>query len=66
VIYRPESERQSHYFAAHLSPQFDAMVWFEETSAVHPLAAEGQGRHPHPGRRTLDDPRSGGSQGHRA
>jgi erythromycin esterase-like protein len=38
VIYRPESERQSHYFAAHLSRQFDAMVWFEETSAVHPLA----------------------------
>jgi len=38
VIYRPESERQSHYFAAHLSRQFDAMVWFEETSAVRPLA----------------------------
>jgi erythromycin esterase-like protein len=38
VIYRPESERQSHYFAAHLSRQFDAMVWFEETSAVNPLA----------------------------
>jgi erythromycin esterase-like protein len=38
VIYRPESERQSHYFDAHLSRQFDAMVWFEETSAVHPLA----------------------------
>ena len=38
VIYRPESERQSHYFDAHLSRQFDAMVWFEETSAVNPLA----------------------------
>jgi erythromycin esterase-like protein len=37
VIYRPESERQSHYFDAHLSKQFDAMVWFEETSAVNPL-----------------------------
>ena len=37
VIYRPESERQSHYFDAHLSRQFDAMVWFEETSAVDPL-----------------------------
>ena len=44
VIYRPETERQSHYFDAHLSRQFDAMVWFEETSAVNPLpgaAAEG-------------------------
>lgn len=38
VIYRPESERSSHYFDAHLSRQFDALVWFEETSAVHPLA----------------------------
>jgi erythromycin esterase-like protein len=37
VIYRPESERRSHYFDAHLSRQFDAMVWFEETSAVNPL-----------------------------
>jgi erythromycin esterase-like protein len=38
VIYRPETERLSHYFDAHLSRQFDAMVWFEETSAVNPLA----------------------------
>jgi erythromycin esterase-like protein/predicted phosphoribosyltransferase/dienelactone hydrolase len=38
VIYRPESERWSHYFDAHLSRQFDALVWFEETSAVHALA----------------------------
>jgi erythromycin esterase-like protein len=38
VIYRPESERWSHYFDAHLSKQFDALVWFEETSAVNPLA----------------------------
>jgi erythromycin esterase-like protein len=44
VIYRPEAERWSHYFDAHLSRQFDAMVWFEETSPVRPLpgsAAEG-------------------------
>jgi erythromycin esterase-like protein len=38
VIYRPESERWSHYFDARLSRQFDALVWFEETSAVSPLA----------------------------
>ncbi len=37
VIYRPETERWSHYFDAHLSRQFDALVWFEETSAVNPL-----------------------------
>jgi len=37
VIYRPETERQSHYFEAVLPEQFDAFVWFEETSAVTPL-----------------------------
>ena len=38
VIYRPQSERHSHYFEAHLSQQFDGFVWFEETTAVTPLA----------------------------
>ncbi|AYG94953.1 erythromycin esterase family protein [Brevundimonas naejangsanensis] len=38
VIYRPETERRSHYFDARLSAQFDAYVWFEETAAVTPLA----------------------------
>lgn len=37
VIYRPETERRSHYFEAQLSRQFDAFVWFEETGAVTPL-----------------------------
>lgn len=37
VIYRPETERQSHYFEAVLADQFDAMLWFEETRAVTPL-----------------------------
>jgi erythromycin esterase-like protein len=37
VIYRPETERWSHYFDAHLSRQFDALVWFEETAPVHAL-----------------------------
>lgn len=37
VIYRPETERWSHYFEAHLSRQFDALVWFEETNPVKPL-----------------------------
>ena len=34
VIYRPETELQSHYFQAALPWQFDAYIWFEETQAV--------------------------------
>jgi erythromycin esterase-like protein len=37
VIYRPETERQSHYFAAQLPFQFDAVVHIDETHAVEPL-----------------------------
>jgi erythromycin esterase-like protein len=37
VIYRPETELQSHYFESVMSEQFDALVWFEETSAVTAL-----------------------------
>jgi erythromycin esterase-like protein len=39
VVYRPETERYSHYFEAVLAEQFDGFVWFEETSAVTPLPA---------------------------
>jgi erythromycin esterase-like protein len=39
VVYRPETERYSHYFEAVLAEQFDAYVWFEETRAVTPLPA---------------------------
>lgn len=39
VIYRPETELQSHYFESVLADQFDAFVWFEETTAVTPLPA---------------------------
>src|ERR1700753_3043058 len=35
VIYKPETERWSHYVEANLPQQFDAYVWFDETSAVH-------------------------------
>ncbi|WP_374570676.1 erythromycin esterase family protein [Phenylobacterium sp.] len=38
VIYRPQTELQSHYFNARLSRQFDAFLWFEETAPVTPLA----------------------------
>lgn len=37
VIYRPETERASHYFYARLSDQFDAVLHFDETRAVEPL-----------------------------
>lgn len=37
VIYRPESERMSHYFYACLPNQFDEWIWFDETDAVEPL-----------------------------
>lgn len=37
VIYAPETERQSHYFYAHLAQQFDAVLHFDETHAVEPL-----------------------------
>ena len=40
VIYRPETERWSHYSAAILPKQFDGWVWFDETSAVTPLPGE--------------------------
>lgn len=40
VIYRPETERWSHYSQAILPMQFDAWVWFDETTAVTPLPAE--------------------------
>jgi len=37
VIYRPETERQSHYFYASLPNQFDAVIHIDETRAVEPL-----------------------------
>jgi len=37
VIYRPESERSSHWFAACASRQFDALVHIDLTRAVEPL-----------------------------
>jgi protein-L-isoaspartate(D-aspartate) O-methyltransferase len=40
VIYRPDTELTSHYANASLPQQFDAFVWFDETSAVTPLGPE--------------------------
>jgi protein-L-isoaspartate(D-aspartate) O-methyltransferase len=39
VVYRPETELQSHYFHASLPYQFDSWIWFDETHAVEPLAS---------------------------
>jgi erythromycin esterase-like protein len=42
VIYRPETERWSHYFHASLSQQFDAVIHFDETRAVEPIERSAQ------------------------
>lgn len=38
VVYRPDTELQSHYFHASLPLQFDAWIWLDETRAVRPVA----------------------------
>jgi erythromycin esterase-like protein len=42
VIYRPETERHSHYFWARMADQFDALVHTDETRAVKPLEPTSQ------------------------
>jgi erythromycin esterase-like protein len=37
VVYRPETERQSHYYEARLAEQYDVVVHIDETHAVRPL-----------------------------
>ena len=37
VVYRPETERASHYFQANLPAQFDALLHFDQTRAVELL-----------------------------
>ncbi|HHP7243413.1 MAG TPA: erythromycin esterase family protein [Elainellaceae cyanobacterium] len=37
VIYRPETERISHYFSARLSDQFDAVIHIDTSRAAEPL-----------------------------
>jgi erythromycin esterase-like protein len=37
VIYRPETERMSHYFEVDLPRQFDLLVHLDETRALEPL-----------------------------
>jgi erythromycin esterase-like protein len=37
VIYRPDTERLSHYFTARLAQQFDVVIHIDETRALEPL-----------------------------
>ena len=37
VIYRPRTERESHYFMASLADQFDVVIHVDETRGVEPL-----------------------------
>jgi erythromycin esterase-like protein len=37
VIYRPETERQSHYLRARLAEQFDAVIHLDVTRSLEPL-----------------------------
>jgi erythromycin esterase-like protein len=37
VIYRPDTERQSHWFHARLAQQFDVVIHIDNTTAVEPL-----------------------------
>jgi erythromycin esterase-like protein len=42
VIYRPETERWSHYFHAHLLQQFDAIIHLDKTHALKPLESSSE------------------------
>jgi erythromycin esterase-like protein len=42
VIYRPQTELQSHYFQAIMPRQFDELIWFDETHAVRPVENDGK------------------------
>ncbi len=39
VVYRPQTELQSHYYHASLPHQFDELIWFDGTRAIHPITA---------------------------
>jgi erythromycin esterase-like protein len=42
VIYRPDNERQSHYYFARLAQQFDALIHIDQTRAVEPLEPDAE------------------------
>ena len=50
VVYRPDTELMSHYFKAVMSEQFDAFVWFDETSPITPIGSLITGQETYPQR----------------
>jgi erythromycin esterase-like protein len=40
VVYRPETERHSHYYFAALTRQFDALIHINRTTALHPITGD--------------------------
>jgi erythromycin esterase-like protein len=42
VIYRPQTERMSHYFESDIQQQFDTVLHFDETRALEPLEVSPQ------------------------
>lgn len=44
VVYRPETERRSHYYAARLAEQYDVIIHVDQTRAVSPLDGEDPGK----------------------
>ncbi len=48
VIYRPETERASHYFQTRLSDQFDAVIHLDETRALEPMERSAEWMDPEP------------------
>ncbi len=43
VVYRPQTERWSHYAASSLARQYDGWIWFDQTRAITALS-DGHGR----------------------
>ena len=48
VVYRPATERVSHYFHARVGEQFDCVVHLDRTRAVEPLERTARWREPEP------------------
>src|SRR5438105_11611495 len=48
VVYRPDTERASHYFHARVAEQFDALIHLDHTRAVEPLERTARWREAEP------------------
>jgi erythromycin esterase-like protein len=40
VVYQPQTERQSHYFSAHVADQFDAVIHIDRRRVLEPLESD--------------------------